>query len=536
MLALFATMPPALLAKPPGPLDYYERACKDGEPRACFYLGHRYDIGFGVPRDLNRAAELYGQACEGGRLLACHNLAVMFHDGVTISADLAKAAALYRSACDKGAMVSCNNLGIMYDRGEGGAKDTSKATQLFARACKGKMSLACTNLGISHLSAGTKGLRKAALRFEEGCTRGDPGGCNHVGQMYRDGHGVERDAARSVKFFERACEGRYSWGCFNLAWLHLTGTGVPVDLWKAGTLYDQACKTGLGAACTTTRLQNGNSLERTRELRASTEDLRTACSSGDGRSCSEVARRLDSENGSAKDYAASARFYEEACDAGYAKGCTGLANMYFTLRRFKLDIPRASAFYDRGCQGGDLGGCYHLGLMSRQGLIKMPKKAKREAHRRGKVSRLDDKFKKVDNTAPDPDPRETASCGHFWAPYGCMVRLPGGAVMIGAQNVDPRKTHYDPKARADESPVHGITLTPFWMHKEEVTCYHFAKCVADGACPEGSINKTGGVFNYGIEDRRYHPANGVTWDGAQSYCRWIGARLPTEAEWEHAAA
>jgi formylglycine-generating enzyme required for sulfatase activity len=64
--------------------------------------------------------------------------------------------------------------------------------------------------------------------------------------------------------------------------------------------------------------------------------------------------------------------------------------------------------------------------------------------------------------------------------------------------------------------------------RTEVTNAQYAKCVLADACSEPN--------NARWNDPAYaeHPVTVVTWFQANDYAKWVGGRLPTEAEWEKA--
>ncbi len=107
-----------------------------------------------------------------------------------------------------------------------------------------------------------------------------------------------------------------------------------------------------------------------------------------------------------------------------------------------------------------------------------------------------------------------------------MVCVPAGGFIMGCNEA------LDRDCEEDEKPSRYVKLDVYCIDKYEVTVAEYAECVGAGGCvaPDRRF-----PCNYGREDRAAHPVNCVTWEQANSYCRWRGKRLPTEEEWEKAA-
>ena len=81
----------------------------------------------------------------------------------------------------------------------------------------------------------------------------------------------------------------------------------------------------------------------------------------------------------------------------------------------------------------------------------------------------------------------------------------------------------------DETPQHNILLDAYYIDKYEVTNAQYRKFMEATGYPEPAYWRDA-RFNDSSQ-----PVVGVSWDDAMAYAQWAAKRLPTEAEWEHAA-
>ncbi|MBD2784939.1 SUMF1/EgtB/PvdO family nonheme iron enzyme [Xenorhabdus sp. DI] len=127
-----------------------------------------------------------------------------------------------------------------------------------------------------------------------------------------------------------------------------------------------------------------------------------------------------------------------------------------------------------------------------------------------------------------------------------MIEIPGGNIYIGlsAENLDSTidalaDLNLDREWIVKEVPRHQVHLNPYRIGKYPVTNLEYMTFLKDSG--ENRLPDTWFLGRYPFEIAN-HPVDGITAEDADCYTKWLSEktkrffRLPSEAEWEYAAA
>ena len=124
------------------------------------------------------------------------------------------------------------------------------------------------------------------------------------------------------------------------------------------------------------------------------------------------------------------------------------------------------------------------------------------------------------------------------------VRIPGGKFLMGSTAKEIESFYKEARLRSStldrhtfeaERPQRWVILSSFEISKHEITNAQYRSFVEATHRPIPRGHKRETVWQDESLNQDHQPVVGVTWYDALAFAEWIGASLPSEAQWERAA-
>lgn len=193
--------------------------------------------------------------------------------------------------------------------------------------------------------------------FTQAAESGSRTAMSHLGWMYEEGHGVERDASQAVQWYSRAARAGAHDFAIKVAWMYLSGDGVARDRVQAESWFRQAidaghtpAKTALASVLIADAL-GGRETQRVFEARSLLEE---ALDEGQLLAAFFLARLyIEGIGDHPVDDGMAEHYTRIGAEDGHAQMQGWLAFMYYNGRGVEADPVEAAKWANLAAAGGD---------------------------------------------------------------------------------------------------------------------------------------------------------------------------------------
>ena len=203
---------------------------QQGFATAQFLLGGMYYYGYGVVQDYREAVKWWTLAAQQGYAKAQYNLGLMYHDGEGVETNVREAVKWWTLAAQQGHAKAQHHLGVMYYNGYGVEKDEAEAHKWL-------------NLAVAQ---GDETARIVRDMVAQQMTPDQIAEAQyHLGVMYYNGFGVEKDYVTAHKWWTLAAQQGHATAQANLGVMYEKGYGVEKDYVTAYKWWTLAARSDL---------------------------------------------------------------------------------------------------------------------------------------------------------------------------------------------------------------------------------------------------------------------------------------------------
>ena len=356
-----------------------EKLCEEGKS---YYFGT-----YQRPKDFDKALEFFKQSAKVANAEAFYWIGVMYEQGKSVSKNDKRAFKYFKESANLGYSWGFNKMGQFYQYGKGVEIDEDEALKMYNSACKKgcsdenletrmreiqeiKLNKGVVESLLSQAQEHYNGsnYEEAVKLFYQAAKLGDCDAKYRVGEMYRNGKGVEENCSEAIRYFKMAEELNQGPACYELAEMYEKGEGVPIDEELAIKYYTKSIDLGC-PLITKEKLEKlkqsfSNQIEGEKLFNQGSEILTQDANEaiklylqagdlGHAKSLFSLGEiHYKGDSGIEKNYKKAFEFFKRAAELGHPNAYLMLVEFYFEGHGMRKDFKKALENYSKAKELG----------------------------------------------------------------------------------------------------------------------------------------------------------------------------------------